>query len=299
MCDLVKGIDKPPVEPELPINAKKDGPEARKWDRDYSHYLHRHELYKLNKGKVFVIILGQCTLVAVKNRLKSLGTDYAQLQSDVDVLGLLTAIRNIAFVNANIQNPYWGAAQTFKQLTKVTLQNDESLPAFYKRWINARDVAELQWGPMCPTKLAITKTLESETDEAEATVSEREEDNSAEVRNKFQVSLYLASVNMSKHGKVINKLQHQYLNKQDNYPSTPEDAMTMLSHRQDTTHKKKFHKDKEKSTEDKIGIANFAQQRQSNSNKKKSDTKDNDNSSISSKQSCKSIAKRKPVGWHG
>jgi hypothetical protein len=34
--------------------------------------------------------------------------------------------------------------------------------------------------------------------------------------------------------------------------------MTMLSHHQDTTHKKKFHKDKEKSTEDEIGIANFA-----------------------------------------
>jgi hypothetical protein len=101
MCDLVNCIDKPPVEPELPTNAKKDGPEIRKWDRDYSHYLHQHELYRLNKGKVFVIILGQFTL-AVKNRLKSLGTDYVQLQSDIDVLGLLTAIRNIALANANV-----------------------------------------------------------------------------------------------------------------------------------------------------------------------------------------------------
>jgi hypothetical protein len=104
---------------------------------------------------------------------------------------------------------------------------------------------------------------------------------------------------MSKHGKVIDERQHQYLNKQDNYPSTPEDAMTTLSHRQGTTHKKKFHKEKEKSTEDKIGIANFAQQTQSNSTKKKSGTKDNDDSSSSSKQSCKSITKRKLVGWHG
>jgi hypothetical protein len=38
MCNLVNGIDKPPAEPELPTSAKKDGPEARKWDRDYSHY---------------------------------------------------------------------------------------------------------------------------------------------------------------------------------------------------------------------------------------------------------------------
>jgi hypothetical protein len=123
----------------------------------------------------------------------------------------------------------------------VTQQNEESLPAFYKRWINATDVTELQWGPMYPTKLATTKTVESETDKAEATVSEHVEDNSAEVRNKFQASLYLTLVDMFKHGKVTEKLQHQYLNKQDNYPNTPENAMTMLSHRQDTTHKKKFH----------------------------------------------------------
>jgi hypothetical protein len=128
-------------------------------------------------------------------------------------------------------------------------QNNESLPVFFKRWnSNARDVAELQWGPMYPTKLMTTKTVESETeatDNVEATVSERVEDNSAEVWNKFQASLYLALVNMSKHGKVIEELQHQYLNKQDNYPTTPEDAMTMLSHRQDTTHKEKFHNEKE------------------------------------------------------
>jgi predicted oxidoreductase (fatty acid repression mutant protein) len=111
---------------------------------------------------------------------------------------------------------------------------------------------------MYPTKLATAKTVESKTDETEGTVSELVEDNSAEVWNKFQTSLYLASVNMSKHGKVINELQHQYINKQDNYPSTPEDAMTMLSHSQDTTHKKKFHKEKEKPTEDEMGIANFA-----------------------------------------
>jgi hypothetical protein len=57
---------------------------------------------------------------------------------------------------------------------------------------------------MYPTKLATTKTVELETDKAEGTVSELVEDNSAEVRNKFQASLYLASVNMSKHGKVIS-----------------------------------------------------------------------------------------------
>jgi hypothetical protein len=32
MCDLVNGIDKPPVVPKLPIKAKKDAPETRKWD---------------------------------------------------------------------------------------------------------------------------------------------------------------------------------------------------------------------------------------------------------------------------
>jgi hypothetical protein len=95
MFDLVNGIDKPPVEPELRISTKKDGPETWKWDRDYSHYLHQRELYNLNKGKVFVIILGQCTR-ALKNKLKSLGTNYVQLQSNDDVLGLLNRWKKLA-----------------------------------------------------------------------------------------------------------------------------------------------------------------------------------------------------------
>jgi hypothetical protein len=74
----------------------------------------------------------------------------------------------------------------------------------------------------------------------------------------------------------------------------------MLSHCQDMTNKKKVCKaDKEKSTEDKIGIASFAQQTQRNSTKKKSGTKVDNNTSISSKQSRKSNTKLKPVGWHG
>jgi hypothetical protein len=51
MCNLVNGIDKPPVEPELPTSAKKSGPEARKWDRDYSHYLHQRELLQVEQGQ--------------------------------------------------------------------------------------------------------------------------------------------------------------------------------------------------------------------------------------------------------
>jgi hypothetical protein len=104
---------------------------------------------------------------------------------------------------------------------------------------------------------------------------------------------------MSIHGKVTDELHHQYLNKQDNYPNNPEDAMTMLSHHQDTTHRKKFHKEKEKSMQDEVERAGFAQQPQSISIKKKSYTKDEINSSISSKASRKSNTKGKPVGWHG
>jgi hypothetical protein len=77
--------------------------------------LYPYELYKLNKGKVFVIILGQCTLT-VKNKLKSLGTNYKQLQSEVDMLGLLTAIRNVALANAEIQNPYWGGSTSIQTI---------------------------------------------------------------------------------------------------------------------------------------------------------------------------------------
>lgn len=276
MCDLVNGFDNPPKEPELPANAKKDSPEARKWDRDYSHYLHQTETYELNKGKVFVIILGQCTL-AVKNKLKSLGTDYAQLQQQVDVLGLLQAIRNIALANADIQYEHWGAAQALKKLAAVNQHNDESLPQFYKRWTNARDVAELQWGPLYPTKLVkqteatdevVEDSTETEEQSAEAQ-PKQSKDNSEEIRNRFQACLYLAGVNQSIHGKVIEELSNQYLHKQNNYPDNPEDAMTMLSHRLDTTNRKSK-KESIKPPKDEKQEASF------NQKEKKKPTRDQD-----------------------
>ena len=295
MSDLVTGKDNPPKEPEaLPASVKKDSHESRKWDKDYDHYLRQKDIYELNKGKVFVIIKGQCTL-AVKNKLNSLGAEYAQLEQDIDVIGLLKAIRNIALENAEIQFEHWAAAQALKRLAMVNQHGDEDLPQFYKRWTNARDVAELQWGPLYPTKL-VTQTQVEDGEEIDGESGEtrpkyRIVDNSDEVRNQFQACLYLAGVHHGTHGTVTEELCHQYLNKQNNYPKTVEDAMTMLSHRLDTAKARKTKKDKEKTT--KTGdkpTTSFTQKKggkKSKYTKKKSknDSESDDDSSQSSKSS--------------
>ena len=116
-------------------------------------------------------------------------------------------------------------------------------------------------------------------------------DNSDEVRNQFQACLYLAGVHHGTHGTVTEELCHQYLNKQNNYPKTVEDAMTMLSHRLDTTKARKTKKDKEKTTEtgDKP-TTSFAQKggKKSKYTKKKSkNDSDSDNDSSQSSKSSK------------
>lgn len=300
MADLMLGqkSDLIPVEPEnLHKDVKKDSHEARKWDKQYDHYLRQKAIYDENVGKTFVIIEGQCTL-AVRNKLKSSRDKYDELQRKADVPGLLAAIRNIVLEHAEIQFPSWAATQALKRFVTVQQSPDESLPMFYKRWMDARDVAERWWGPLYPTKLVETKVIEEEAADGDTPAQTRTETNEEETRRQFQACLYLAGVSKAAHGTVIEELCHQYLHGQNNYPKTVEATMTMLSHRMDTAgkvrSKNKDQKNKSNESESKPETS-FAQK--GGGKKTKYFDSDSDDSSVSSKSSKSS--KNQPIsdGW--
>ena len=91
-------------------------------------------------------------------------------------------------------------------------QNDkESLIAFYKRFANTVEVAETQWGLLVPTKIA---------------TGGRDK----EARDKFLACTFLAGVDQKRYGKVVHELNNAFLIGQKNYPTTVENAVTMLSH---------------------------------------------------------------------
>ena len=65
------------------------------WKTKLSRYYKKEDKYTEDKAKVFVIIMGQCTM-AVKNKVEA-NTAYADIETNYDVVELLRIIKEIAF----------------------------------------------------------------------------------------------------------------------------------------------------------------------------------------------------------
>jgi hypothetical protein len=68
---------------------------------ELDNYLRDTQEYQENKAKVFVVILGQCT-VAVMSRLET-GGGLNDLEINLDVLGLLEKLESMAFSTGGVQ----------------------------------------------------------------------------------------------------------------------------------------------------------------------------------------------------
>ena len=69
-------------------------------------HLEEEKLYKRNKGKVFIIVIGQCTK-PVKNKLASFPEEYKKFEQDDDVAGVLTKMKELVYNTTNIQYEIW------------------------------------------------------------------------------------------------------------------------------------------------------------------------------------------------
>jgi uncharacterized protein YifE (UPF0438 family) len=201
MRQLVLGKDNPPTEPKEPPKPDKDAVSfaIKKFERLWSHYLHKLDKYHEDKAKVFFINLGQMT-PTMKNKVESLA-NYKDLEDNDDVVGLLSAMKDLAFSTVSVQYEYWNMVNSVKKVVILQQGTNEPLPGYYRRWTTARDITEEQWGPWTPPKLA---KASSDTD--------------AEVRNKFQACAFLAGVDKVKYGKVINELNNSFLAGNNSYP---------------------------------------------------------------------------------
>ena len=215
---LVEGTESEPAKPKEPKKPKEGEipPLAlKRYEREWDFYIKKLEEYKVIKGKVFVIIIGQCSL-SMKNKLESL-PEYKQLDEDDDVIGLLKLMKSLTFAKMNVQYEYWTLVSSMKKLFFLQQHRKETLPSYYRRFAAARDVVEEQNGSLFPTKIKEAAT--SDTEEV--------------VRDKYHACIFLAGVDKARYGKLIDELNNAHLTGQENYPESVEAAMNMLSHRMD------------------------------------------------------------------
>ena len=117
-------VESQPVEPEYPKEGSGEKERAI-WSKRYDLYLKREERYKDQKGKLFTIVVGQCTKL-VRNRVEGL-EDYGKAEASQDVIAVLRMIKDVVF-NAN-EKKYapMQAIGAWTALIKVRQQDGEEL----------------------------------------------------------------------------------------------------------------------------------------------------------------------------
>ena len=218
---MTENIPEEPKEPKTKKNEEVTPFQMKKYEKELSRYYDKLDKYNEYKSKVFIIVMGQCSL-SMKNTVES-KAEYAELEKKDDVVGLLKIIKDICYSNTEVEYEYWAMNKAMRKVLTMRQNDNEALASYYKRFMNVVEVAESQWGLILPTKIA-----SSETD-----YNKNKDKIDKETRDKFLACTFISGANNKKYGKCVSDLNNMYLSKQDKYPTTIEGAMTYLSHYMD------------------------------------------------------------------
>jgi len=172
--------------------------------------------YTEQKAKVFVVILGQCSS-EVKNKLvNNVQVGFETLEDSDDVVGLLKMLKEMAFSTSGVQQPYWTLQNVLRRLTAINQGPSESVSNYHKRFLDTTEVVEAQWGQFYPVKLTT----------GAGSVNKKM------ARDNVLSMIFLAGADKKRYGAMLEELNNSYLAKKDNYPTSVEDVIMLLSHYQ-------------------------------------------------------------------
>ena len=100
--------------------------------------------YKLNKEKVFIIILGQCD-IALINQLEA-NTDCKSAETKADAPKPLEMIKSDVHAIKGIQCEHWALSYSMRKVIAAKQGKFESLNTHCNRFMDLVEVAEAQWG---------------------------------------------------------------------------------------------------------------------------------------------------------
>eukprot|EP00980_Cylindrotheca_fusiformis_P018652 scaffold6203_cov125-Cylindrotheca_fusiformis.AAC.3 len=141
-------------EPKYPDNENKKTKELAIWSKEYDEYMKDRKTYSINKAKTFVTILNHCDAGEAMLKKVESASNYGTLEEQTDIVGLLKVIKDLAFLANNLEYPYLHQAATgMRRLYKTHQASDESLHAYYKRFVGLVEMAERQHGRLVPTAI--------------------------------------------------------------------------------------------------------------------------------------------------
>ena len=152
----------------------------------------------------------------MRNKLEG-DTKFNDLEKDYNVNGLLDLIKDLVYSTNESQEPFLKMANSMVKLHRMFQCNRESANAYYKRFMSQVEVTESECGPLMPSKCKGKPTEQQE-----------------KARKQCLARLYLQALNRD-HKKQVQGLSTAFINKQNNYPDTPEAALLWAVSQLETT----------------------------------------------------------------
>lgn len=198
--------------PILPENASRQ--HELMWSKDYDLHLKKKNQYEEQKAKVFTTILGQCD-ETMKNRVEG-HSEFQKCEQDCDVISLMKLIKESAFNSNEKQYPPRQAGMALKQLVTVHQQEDESLVAYYNRFIELSERAGRMYGELIPGAIVLK-------DGGKESKGVKE----ANARNQLLASLFMEGGNRG-FKPMLRDLESDFALGASLYPGTPAEALQVM-----------------------------------------------------------------------
>ena len=214
---------KEPDPPKLEQGGKMDDIEVMKYKSKLDRYEKKLEMYDDHKAKVFLMLMGQCTMT-MKDKVEH-NEEFKKAEEDYDVVKLLSIIKKISYGDVKAKYKYWTMAKDMRRLFGMQQHQNESIIAYHRRFLNLVQVIEAKWGQLVPEKMA----------QQETSYSRSKQKTLDESRDKFLACLFIDGTYKSKYSKCVDELTNSYLTNNNKYPKNLEEALNYVSDFQDNS----------------------------------------------------------------
>eukprot|EP00594_Rhizosolenia_setigera_P017900 CAMPEP_0178960488 /NCGR_PEP_ID=MMETSP0789-20121207/12994_1 /TAXON_ID=3005 /ORGANISM="Rhizosolenia setigera, Strain CCMP 1694" /LENGTH=536 /DNA_ID=CAMNT_0020643847 /DNA_START=148 /DNA_END=1759 /DNA_ORIENTATION=- len=222
-----------PVAPEDVVTTDKDGNETVrppsygdrfKYETKYKQHHVREQALESNMGKVYELMLGQCTPL-VRQELKG-REDYDVKHAATDVLWLIQELRKIYIGIDEKSNPMLTYSETILNFTNIRQYATETIDDFMKRLVTYYLAAEDVGGKYVLLPLSMYDAVAENSDD--------DSDGDADrilldkIKEEFLAMMLMQRSDRTRFGAKLRKLKEDSEEGNDNYPKTLRGAYDLL-----------------------------------------------------------------------
>ena len=216
MRNLVKyATEREFTEPPFPSKKLRESDKLHevKYKESLAKYHRELDTYQDQKTKMFGIILGQCSPM-VKDRLAK-NQGFKKVEMDSDVMEVLKMLQEMAYSTLGHQEPNWSLVTVLRRLLTMQQRQGDTIQTYYLRFKSQAAVLQAQWGKFYPPNLA------------------KNEDQIDFASEAILTAIFLANSDNVRFRTLKERLNNEYLSGKNNYPTTLEQAVNLLTYNQD------------------------------------------------------------------